>query len=98
MAEKPIKIEAPSFGQTTAQWFADAPTSPGVPPVPSVASANPLDESVLAALAEWPAVHAAMVADRLDKATTFATANGGTAAILTARDAANAADIGAVEL
>ncbi|MCP9276484.1 hypothetical protein [Mycolicibacterium arenosum] len=98
MAENPIKIEAPAFGRTAAQWFAEAPTSPGAPPVSAVAVPNPLDESVLAVLAEWPAVHESLVADRLAKATAFTTANGGTTAILTAEDAANAADISAIEV
>ena len=92
MAEE-IQLEDSALSQTSAGWFTDAPTEHGVPPVPTTAPLDPISAGVLAATADWPAVHESLAAIRSGKAAELAGANAGTSTTLTTADIQNAGSI-----
>jgi hypothetical protein len=88
-----IQLENPALSQTSAQWLTDAPTDHGAPPVPTAPPLDPISAGVMAAIADWPAVHESLAAIRSGKAAELAGANGGTSTTLTTTDIQNAGSI-----
>jgi hypothetical protein len=88
-----IQLNDSALSQASAQWFIDAPTDHGVPPVPMTPSTDPISAGVMAAIADWPGVHEALAAARSAKVAHLLGANGGTSTTLTTTDIENAASI-----
>lgn len=92
-----IHTDVTDLASTTGGWFTTAPTQPAVHPV-CVPAADPMAAALSAAVADWPAAHEALTAKRTTDVNALATANGGTAAIMTSTDQTNAAQISGIEV
>ncbi|KDE96859.1 hypothetical protein Y900_029950 [Mycolicibacterium aromaticivorans JS19b1 = JCM 16368] len=92
-----IHNDVPELGSTTGGWFSAAPTQPSVHPI-CTPGTDPLSVALSATVADWPAAHEALTAKRVTDVTGVATANGGTAAIMTGSDETNAAQISGIEV
>lgn len=92
-----VHNDVPDLASTTGGWFSAAPTQPSVHPICTPGS-DPLSLALSAAVADWPAAHEALTAKRATEVNGVATANGGTAAIMTSRDDTNAAQISGIEV
>lgn len=92
-----IHTDVPELGSTTGGWFSAAPTQPTVHPI-CTPGTDPLSVTLSAAVADWPAAHEALTATRATDVNRVATANGGTAAIMTSSDETNAAQISGIEV
>jgi hypothetical protein len=92
-----IHTDVPDLASTTGGWFYAAPTQPAVHPI-CAPGADPLSAALSAAVADWPAAHEAMTAKRTTDVNELATANGGTAAIMTSADQTNAAQFSGIEV
>jgi hypothetical protein len=92
-----IHTDVPDLGSTTGGWFSTAPTQSAMHPI-CAPGADPLWVALSAAVADWPAAHEAMTAKRTTDVNELATANGGTAAIMTSADETSAAQISGIEV
>lgn len=92
-----IHTDVSELGSTTNGWFSAAPTQPTVHPI-CTPGTDPLSVTLSAAVANWPATHEALAAMRATDVNGVATANGGTAAIMTSSDETNAAQISGIEV
>lgn len=92
MNNNDIRLDEDGLASATAGWLAAAPIRPSVHPV-CTPEVDPLGVAVSAAVAEWPAVHEALLAARAAKAVDLAADNGGTAAIISTADVTNAEQI-----
>lgn len=92
-----VHNDVPDLASTTGGWFSAAPTQPAVHPI-CTPGADPLSLALSTAVADWPAAHEALTAKRATEVNGVATANGGTAAIMTSSDETNAAQISGIEV
>ncbi len=85
-----IHADISALSQASAGWFSDAPPDGGTPPF-ATPLVDPISAAAMTVVADWPAVHEALVAVRATNAAKLITANSGTATILSTTDISNAA-------
>lgn len=85
---EPIHLNVSPLTAATAQWFAAAPTQQGVHPACTPVT-DAFSVAVSAALADWPAVHETLAADRMSDVAKLAADNSGTAGVISVADETN---------
>lgn len=92
-----IHTDAPQLETSSGGWFSTAPTQGGIHPIPTPGT-DAVSAAVATAVADWPAVHEALVASRTTGASDMAAANGSTIATITTTDATNSTQISGIEV
>lgn len=97
MSERVIRLEAEELASATGGWLAQAPIQPSVHPICTPAT-DSMSVALSAAVADWPAVHEALTANRATQVGELSAANGGTEATLSTAEATNVEQITGIEV